>query len=143
MRRGAGLQHARWLLTAAVVVVGAPGCSAATGGDPCLPPPLQLSASTVRAGEQVTVSSGPLTCDADHTGGWTYTLWLKSGGDPSVQVGEVQVPVDGAFSSALTVPVSTPVGETSLYVDGSLYDQPCNDGESSCAAYTALLTIAA
>ena len=53
-----------------------------------------------------------------------------------------QVPADGA-SSVITVPASTPAGEVSLHVASSLFDQPRRDGESSCAAYTTVLTVVA
>ncbi|WP_380162709.1 hypothetical protein [Kineococcus sp. R86509] len=149
MRHGSVLQPLEWLtavgVAVGVVMLALAGCSAVAGvgGDPCLPPPLQVSPSTVGAGEQVTVSSGPITCGATYPEGTTYTLMLKAGSDALVQVAEVQVPADGAFSSVVTVPASTPAGEVSLAVVGSLFDQPCQDGEGSCAAYTTLLTVIA
>lgn len=133
-----------WLVAAGALLVCVTGCSgSADAGQRCLPSPLQLSSTTVAAGAQVTVSSEPMTCGASYPQGTTYTLSLKAGPTAPVQLTQVPVPADGAFSTTVTIPASTPAGEASIDVRGSLFDQPCQDGESSCAAYTTVLTVTA
>ncbi|WP_432524293.1 hypothetical protein [Kineococcus sp. SYSU DK006] len=127
------------------------GCAAPRTSSRCLPAPLQLSPDSIAPGGQVTLSSPPAPCGTTNPGGATYTFMLRydhmpdptadPGSDSAlVQLGQLQVPADGAFQTQLNIPADAPAGQATLAVTGSRHDEPCEDG-GSCAAYSTLLTI--
>ena len=138
-RTGLGL-----LLSTALAAAALTGCGSGVFGsaERCLPEPLSVDPAQVVVGGSVTVSSPAFSCGTRYPEGKHYALSLSPGGGTGpVELGSYPVERDGSFRATVTVPASAPPGEADLAVSGSPFDQPCDDGESSCAVYSTLLTL--
>ena len=99
-----------------IVVLTATGLAGCGSGSPlfvssgrCLPEPLSIHPATVLAGDSVTVSSPPFTCDASYPAGKQYSVsLLVRGGAGPVELGSFPVDPDGSFRPVVTSPASTP-----------------------------------
>lgn len=109
------------------------GCAPAS--DRCLPAPLAASPTEVRPGESLTVESEAAECDLEYEDGATYSVGLISSSGAKSEEVDVPIERDGSFSIDIVVPESFPVGQASVVVSGSAYDD-CGDESGSCAAYT-------
>lgn len=127
---------------AVLLAAGLVGCGDGVSGDDCLPELPVVRPSEVVAGEQLTISSTGSACGARHDGGKRYGLQLLSLGraDP-VDLGDVDVAPDGSFTATVSVPADASPGESAVSVSGSPYDEPCDDGEASCAGYDVSVTV--
>ena len=135
----------RLFLTSALAAAALTGCGSSSGlvagATHCLPEPLSVDPAKVAVGGSVTVSSPAFACDTRYPAGKLYTLTLVTGRAEPIDLGTVAVHRDGAFLATVIVPATASPGEADLGVGGSPYDEPCNDGESSCAAYSTVLTL--
>ena len=138
----------RWpragVLGAGLLLASACDGGAAPGASRCLPEPLSAEPARAVVGRALTVSSPAASCDLGYPPGHTYDLRLDLEGraDP-VDLGPVAVAGDGSFATTVTVPPDAPPGAASVSVTGSPYDEPCDDGERSCAGYSVRVVLLA
>lgn len=123
-----------------LVCVGLVGCGA--GASQCLPSPLHLTSSRVRAGGSVTLSAARSKCELPYAKGKKYSLTLgQIGRAAPLQLGAVSVHRDGKFISTVHIPETASPGIAAIIVNGSPFDD-CNDEPgASCAGYTTNLKI--
>lgn len=135
-----------WTIGAVLVALGSAlssvgACLVGPASSDCLPAPLQVSPEPAVAGKPITVSSGPFECDAEYPSGTWYTLFLTVRGEPPAQLTTVEVASDGAFTTQVVLPATTPLGEADLFVTGSRYDECL--AQESCAGYSTLFPVRA
>lgn len=124
-------------MPAAVAALLAAGCGSGepTPAADCLPPPLGIEPAAVRAGGDVTLSSGPSTCGVTYPRGATFDISLLDlDAGVTVDLGSVPVGSDGSFSARLGVPTDAPTGAGWLAVEGSRLPA-CGDGGAGCGGY--------
>ena len=123
-----GLAVSIAMLTAANLTACAPA------SDRCLPAPLEASPTEVSPGESLTIRSEAAECDLGYEDGAAYSIVVFSSTGERSEAVNVPVERDGSFSTEVVVPESFPVGQASVLVGGSAYDD-CGDSSGSCAAY--------
>lgn len=103
----------------------------------CRPERLELSATRVRAGDTVRVSSKPAPCTLYAEGKAYQARLLFVGRADPVVLGEVPVARDGSFSVDLEIPLSASPGEAAIKMEGSAYEGACSSASAhvSCALY--------
>ncbi|MCT9868684.1 hypothetical protein [Paenarthrobacter aurescens] len=146
---------ASWMLVLAVfLAMGAVGCSPSLGSPPCMPPEYQVTPSSARPGEAVTVSALDAKCDPRY--GKKAAVLIVVTDAAGAEVVNTTAPMSdaGAFAYTFDVPQQTASGAASVYAvphgvdwcDDTGRNNRVGQGElplerASCAMRTEPLTI--